>query len=90
VTLYSLQHEFSSNRSCVAQLLQVLHDVGPALDTGREIYLIYLDFANAFDSVLHSVLVSFGLMVYLVRFLNDLLIIFMTVAAEQGGGARGL
>ena len=37
------------NRSCGTQPLQVLHDVGSALDTGRKIDLIYLDFAKAFD-----------------------------------------
>ena len=57
-SLYDLQHGFRTNRSCVTQLLQVLHDVGSALDTGKEIDLIYLDFAKAFDSVPHHKLVG--------------------------------
>jgi hypothetical protein len=46
------------------QLLNVFHDLGRALDSGNEIVLLYLDFAEAFDSVSHNKLLfqlkSFG------------------------------
>ena len=47
------------------QLLNVFHDLGRALDSGNEIDLLYLDFAEDFDSVSHSKLLfklkSFGI-----------------------------
>ena len=51
--LTSLQHGFTPGRSCVTQLLTVLHDLGSFLDGGDEIDVIYLDFSKAFDSVPH-------------------------------------
>ena len=53
-----LQHGFLPNRSCVTQLLSVLHTVGQSLDKNIQADLIYLDFAKAFDTVDHSVLVA--------------------------------
>lgn len=76
-SLYSLQHGFRSNRSSVTQLLKVLHDVGSALDSGREIDLIYLDFAKAFDSVPHKKLIgklqSYGISGSLLRWFENYL-----------------
>ncbi|CAB4021451.1 Hypothetical predicted protein [Paramuricea clavata] len=40
-------------RSCYTQLLGVFHDIGEALDSGKEADMIYLDFSKAFDSVSH-------------------------------------
>jgi hypothetical protein len=78
-SLYDIQHSFRCNRSCVAQLLNVFHDLGRALDSGNEINLLYLDFAKAFDSVSHSKLLfklkSFGnsgqLLNWFVDYLHD-------------------
>ena len=53
-SLSNLQHGFRKRRSCVTQLLGVLHDVGKALDSGHETDMIYLDFSKAFDSVSHQ------------------------------------
>lgn len=50
-----LQHGFLKNRSCVTQLLSVLHDVGLNLDMNIQADVIYLDFAKAFDSVDHNI-----------------------------------
>lgn len=52
--LSTLQHGFIGGRSCVTQLLTVLHDLGASLDTGMESDVIYLDFSKAFDSVPHA------------------------------------
>ena len=46
-----LQHGFLPNRSCVTQLLLVLHTVGQSLDNNIQSDMIYLDFAKAFDTV---------------------------------------
>ena len=46
-----LQHGFLLNRSCVTQLLSVLHTVGQSLDNNIQSGMIYLDFAKAFDTV---------------------------------------
>ena len=50
------QHGFLKKRSCVTQLLSVLHDIGKNLDNNKQVDMIYLDFAKAFDSVDHAIL----------------------------------
>ncbi|CAB4045332.1 Hypothetical predicted protein, partial [Paramuricea clavata] len=76
-SLYDLQHGFRCKRSCVTQLLSVLHDLGRTLDSGKETDLIYLDFAKAFDSVSHSKLLfklkSFGISGPLLNWFADYL-----------------
>ena len=56
-SLNEQQHGFRKRRSCTTQLLGVFHDVGKALDCGKEADLINLDFSKAFDSVLHKKLI---------------------------------
>ena len=47
------------NRSCVSQLLSVLHSIGKNLENNIETNILYLDFAKAFDSVLdHAILLE--------------------------------
>ena len=41
----ALQHGFLPNRSCVTQLLPVLHSIGQSLDKNIQRDMIYLDFA---------------------------------------------
>lgn len=53
-SLHDLQHGFRQRRSCTTQLVGVFHDVGKALDCGKETDMIYLDFSKAFDSVPHQ------------------------------------
>jgi hypothetical protein len=50
-SLSDFQHGFRKKRSCSTQLLGVFHDIGEALDNGKEADMIYLDFSKAFDSV---------------------------------------
>ena len=50
------QHGFLKKRSCVTQLLSVLHDIGKNLDNNKQVDMIYLDFAKAFHSVDHAIL----------------------------------
>ena len=52
----SLQHGFLRQRLCVTQLLSVLHIIGQSLDKNTQTDIAYLDFAKAFDSVDHKIL----------------------------------
>ena len=78
-SLSSLQHGFHKRRSCVTQLLGVLHDVGKALDSSQEADVIYLDFSKAFDTVSHKNLllklkqrgISGSLLSWFVDYLNE-------------------
>lgn len=48
------QHGFSGFRSCVIQLLQLVHQWLSTLDTFGAVDIAFLDFAKAFDKVSHS------------------------------------
>ena len=50
------QHGFLRRKSCVTRLLSVLHIIGQFLDKNIQTDVIYLDFAKAFDSVDHQIL----------------------------------
>lgn len=50
------QHGFLRRRSCVTQLLSVLHAIGQSLDKNIQTDVVYLDFAKAFDTVDHQIL----------------------------------
>jgi hypothetical protein len=52
------QHGFIRNRSCVTQLLSVFHTNGENLDRNIQTDILYLDFAKAFDSVDHNILLA--------------------------------
>ena len=57
MTKYNLfsseQHGFISGKSCTTQLLEFLEDLTQALDNGKDVDVIYLDFCKAFDKVPH-------------------------------------
>ena len=54
-----MQHRFlSRGKSTVTKLLQVYHEVINALAEGKEIDVVYLDFAKASDKVPLSALIS--------------------------------
>ena len=48
------QHGFVPKRSCITNLLDMMDKWTDALDAGMPVDKIYLDFAKAFDSVLHK------------------------------------
>ena len=52
------QHGFLRKRSCVTQLLSSFHSIGQKLDKNTQTDILYLDFAKAFDSVDHSILLG--------------------------------
>ena len=47
------QHGFVPKKSCVTNLLETFDVISEELARGKPIDLVYLDFAKAFDTVLH-------------------------------------
>ena len=52
------QHGFIKGRSCETQLTLTHHQWATALDKGRQVDVIFLDFSKAFDKVNHAVLLQ--------------------------------
>ena len=52
------QHGFVKNRSCTTNLLQFLERMTKEVDCKRDMDIIYLDFAKAFDKVPHDRLID--------------------------------
>jgi hypothetical protein len=51
------QHGFTKGRSCLSNLLLALDEITDKLDRGEKVVIGYLDFAKAFDSVNHRLLI---------------------------------
>ena len=56
--VHQIQHGFLHGRSCTTQLLSTLHDIGQLLDNNIQTDVLFLDFAKAFDSVDHTILLQ--------------------------------
>ena len=56
--LSDLQHGFRRKRSCETQLVLTVDELSRALDQGKQIDCILLDFAKAFDKVSHKSLIA--------------------------------
>ena len=52
------QHGFIREKSCTSNLLEVLDHVGPLLDDGKQVDMIYMDMSKAFDKVNHGCLLQ--------------------------------
>ena len=52
------QHGFLRNRSCTTQMLQVLQMIGENLDNNIQTDIIYFDFAKAFGSADHGLILA--------------------------------
>ena len=48
------QHGFLKGKSCVTQWLEYLEDITEAMDNGKDVDVIYLDFCKAFDKKPHQ------------------------------------
>ena len=76
--LSSCQHGFVPKRSCATNLLHALEKWTTALDTGRPVDAVYLDFAKAFDSVPHQRMIakieSYGIKSKVLNWIRDFLI----------------
>lgn len=71
------QHGFLHGRSCATQLLSTLHRIGQLLDKNTQTDILFLDFAKAFDSVDHVILLrklkDYGIAGNLYRWFSDYL-----------------
>ena len=71
------QHGFVRGRSCTTQLVLSHHQWSKALDEGRQVDVIFLDFAKAFDRVAYDVLLqklcNFGISGALLNWCQDYL-----------------
>ena len=47
------QHGFLKGKSCVTQLLEYLEKITEAMDNGKYVDVIYLDFCKALDKIPH-------------------------------------
>jgi hypothetical protein len=52
------QHGFRKGRSCDTQLALLVHDLQTSVDNKREIDVVFLDIAKAFDTVPHDLLIK--------------------------------
>ena len=71
------QHGFRPSRSCVTQLLQLVHEWLQALDKLGSVDAVFLDFAKAFDKVSHAHLLykleCYGIKGQILNWLRDFL-----------------
>ena len=71
------QHGFVRGRSCATQLVLSLHQWPKALDEGKEVNIVSLDFAKAFNRVAHNILLqklcNFGIFGALLNWCKDYL-----------------
>jgi hypothetical protein len=52
------QHGLTRGKSCLTNLLVYLEDVTSMLDAGKDVDIVYLDYAKAFDKVPHARLID--------------------------------
>ena len=52
------QHGFLPNKSCTTQLIPFSSDLALALNKSSRVDIIYFDFAKAFDSVNHDIILQ--------------------------------
>ena len=56
--LKAFQYGFRKGRSCLSQLMDHYTNIITALESGKTVDVVYLDFAKAFDKVDHKILLS--------------------------------
>ena len=56
--LSDFNHAFRKRRSCETQLILTVNELSNALDKGKQVDCILLDFAKAFDKVSHRSLIA--------------------------------
>ena len=73
--LTNLQHEFVPGKSCHSNLLLLLNFLTESIENGTDAYLVYLDFAKAFDSLPHNRFIcksNYGIMVLAIIYYSGL------------------
>ena len=56
--LSELQHGLWEKRSCETQLIMLVDELSKSMQSGKQTYLILLDFSKAFDKVAHEKILS--------------------------------
>ena len=56
--LHDNQHGFLPNKSCNTQMLPFIHNISLGLNANKDIDIVYFDFAKAFDSVNHDIILE--------------------------------
>ena len=56
--IHDTQHGFLPQKSCTTQLVPFSHDISLGLNENKLIDVIYFDFAKAFDSVNHDIILN--------------------------------
>ena len=56
--IHDNQHGFLPNKSCNTQMLPFIHDISLGLNANKDIEVVYFDFAKAFDSVNHDIILK--------------------------------
>ena len=73
----SAQHGFMKHRSTTTQLIDTYSDISRNLDSGSQTDILFLDFAKAFDSVPHDLIVhklkTFGFASNLLQWIENYL-----------------
>ena len=60
IILKDNQHGFRSGKSCLTQLIPFVDKLAEALNNASRVNIIYFDFAKAFDTVNHDLILNFG------------------------------
>ena len=76
--IYDTQHGFMPNKSCITQLVPFSHDVSLGLNVGKLIDVVYFDFAKAYDSINHDIILhklkyQFGIDGHMLKFTKEYL-----------------
>ena len=76
--IHPSQHGFLPNRSCTTQLIPFIDKISLGLNNNVRTDVVYFDFAKAFDSVNHDIIIhklkhNFGIDGLLLKFLQDYL-----------------
>ena len=72
--IHHSQHVFLPEKSCMTQLLPFAHDISLTLNNFDEADVVYFDFAKAFDSVKHDIILKklkseFGINGFMLKFM---------------------
>ncbi|CAM4625817.1 unnamed protein product [Caretta caretta] len=69
------QHGFTKGNSCAPNLMAFYDEITGPVDEGKAVYVLFLDFSKAFDTVSHSILASklkkYGLDEWTIRWIES-------------------
>ncbi|CAM5167636.1 unnamed protein product [Natator depressus] len=69
------QHGFTKGKSCLTNLIAFYDEITGSVDEGKAVYVLFLDFSKAFDTVSHSILAGklkkYGLDEWTIRWIES-------------------